>query len=137
MGLSAKREAERHGLHQKTPINELGPSLEGSQQRVTSCLPECVSATSGPPQLAADWLHCRNLFDAAAQLLMTAHRLAAGAVPMSSIDAAGADCDAAATAPLDVKPYATMSIDEIMHRTVHRAALRDQIGWARDTMENI
>jgi hypothetical protein len=38
---------------------------------------------------------------------------------ITDIDAADADCDAAAATPLDVKPYATMSIDGIMHRTVH------------------
>ena len=84
------------------------------QLRVTSCLPECISATFGPPQLATDLLHCRNLFNAAAQLLMIAHRLAASARPSPNTDAADADCDAAAAAP-----YGTMSIDEIMHRTVH------------------
>jgi hypothetical protein len=54
------------------------------------------------------------LFNAAAQLLMIAHRLAASARPSPNTDAADADCDAAAAAP-----YGTMSIDEIMHRTVH------------------
>jgi hypothetical protein len=59
------------------------------------------------------------LFDAAARLLMTAtgslpargHHL----TPMRLMPTVMP----AAAAPLDVKPYATMTIDEIMHRTMH------------------